>query len=100
MLLINKFRVIAFLEGISYLLLLFVAMPVKYGLGEPGLVKLIGMGHGVLFIAFVLVLMQSAFVYRWKMGFNLIAFIASLLPFATFWLEKKLEIKAKALHSS
>ncbi|MGM0533661.1 MAG: DUF3817 domain-containing protein [Campylobacterota bacterium] len=94
---INKFRVIAFLEGISYLLLLFVAMPVKYVLEQPALVKMVGMGHGILFIAFIILLVQSAFTYRWKMGFNLIAFIASLLPFATFWLEKNLEHKAKAL---
>ncbi len=97
MLPINRFRVIAFLEGISYLLLLFVAMPVKYLMGEPALVKMVGMGHGILFIAFIILLMQSAFAYRWKIGFNLIAFVASLLPFATFWLEKKLEYKAKAL---
>ena len=49
----NTFRIIAFLEGVSYLLLLFVAVPIKYNLGDPAYVKLLGMPHGLLFMAYL-----------------------------------------------
>ena len=80
------------MEGISYLLLLFIAMPVKYILEEPLLVKVVGMGHGVLFILFMFLLLTTALEHKWKLPFISMAFIASLLPFGTFYLEKKLKI--------
>ena len=46
----NTFRIVAFLEGVSYLLLLFLAVPIKYNMGDPAYVKLLGMPHGLLFI--------------------------------------------------
>ena len=89
---LKKFRLIAFMEGISYLLLLFIAMPVKYILGEPILVKFVGMGHGILFILFIYFLFVTSIEHKWKIQFILMAFIASLLPFGTFYLEKKLKV--------
>lgn len=89
---LKKFRLIALLEGISFILLLFIAMPLKYLMGEPGLVKIVGMAHGVLFILFVLLLLLSAKEYKWKLPFISMAFIASLLPFGTFYLDKKLKV--------
>lgn len=80
------------MEGISYLLLLFIAMPVKYILGEPILVKFVGMGHGILFILFIYFLFVTSIEHKWKIQFILMAFIASLLPFGTFYLEKKLKV--------
>ncbi len=88
---LHRFRKIAFLEGLSFLALLFIAMPVKYMLGEPALVRYVGMLHGVLFILFILLLVDAARLHRWSMKFNTAAFIASLIPFGTFWLEKRLK---------
>lgn len=89
---LKKFRLIAFIEGISYLVLLFIAMPIKYLLGEPIVVKLVGMAHGGLFILFLVLLFITAKEYKWNISFISMAFIASLVPFGTFYLEKKLKI--------
>ncbi|MGB3750181.1 MAG: DUF3817 domain-containing protein [Arcobacteraceae bacterium] len=88
---LKRFRVIAFVEGISYLLLLFIAMPIKYVLGEPMVVKYVGMAHGVLFILFIILLAIAAKEYKWKFLFITFAFITSLIPFGTFYLETKLK---------
>ena len=53
---IQTLRVVGLLEGLSFLLLLFIAMPMKYMFDNPVLVKYVGMGHGVLFILFLIVL--------------------------------------------
>lgn len=89
---LKKFRLIAFMEGISYLLLLFIAMPVKYILEEPILVKYVGMGHGILFILFMYFLLVTTIEHKWKLPFIIMAFVASLVPFGTFYLEKKLKV--------
>jgi integral membrane protein len=89
---LKRFRLIAFLEGISFIILLFIAMPIKYILGEPLIVKYIGMGHGVLFLLFLLLLLVTAREYKWKISFISMAFIASLVPFGTFYLERKLKV--------
>jgi len=83
---------IAFLEGISFLVLLFIAMPIKYILGEPLVVKFVGMAHGGLFLLFLYLLFVTAKEYKWNLSFISMAFIASLLPFGTFYLEKKLKV--------
>ena len=49
----KTFRIISFFEGISYLLLLFVAVPIKYFLGDESYVKTLGMPHGILFIGYI-----------------------------------------------
>jgi len=53
---IKVLRVISYLEGISYILLLFIAVPIKYYANDPSLVKLLGMPHGLLFVAYVIYL--------------------------------------------
>ena len=50
----NIFRIVAFLEGVSYILLLFIAVPIKYNMGDPTYVKLLGMPHGILFISYII----------------------------------------------
>ena len=86
---IKLFRLITFLEGSSYLLLLFVAVPLKYLMGDESYVKLLGMPHGVLFIAYIIL----SFVMRKKMNWNTTSFIiillASIIPFGTFYVDKK-----------
>lgn len=88
---IKRLRVIGLLEGISFITLLFVAMPLKYIGGEPMAVKVVGMAHGILFLMFVAALADASFAKRWEYGFRTLAFISSLIPFGTFWLDRKLK---------
>lgn len=95
---LGRFRIVALLEGISYLLFAFT-MPLKYmyGILEPNFY--VGMMHGVLFMAYCYLGLYSAIYYKWKFGFSFLVFMASLIPFGTFILEirylNKIEIHAK-----
>jgi integral membrane protein len=84
----GRFRIVAYWEGISFLLLLFVAMPLKYGLGMDVAVSVVGMAHGVLFLAYCLTL--ALVRHRLGLRLSVIAFVMSLVPGGTFWLEKRL----------
>ena len=87
---LGKFRLIALMEGISYLILLCIAMPLKYFAGFPHAVKYTGWAHGVLFIFYMVWLALVWKQYQWKFNRVLGAFVASLLHFGTFVLDKKL----------
>jgi integral membrane protein len=91
-------RLVAFTEGVSFLVLLFVAMPLKYFAGMPFAVRVAGSIHGVLFIAFVLVLIWASVVRRWPFHRSLLAFVSSIVPFGTFAFDVSLrrEIAAAA----
>jgi len=86
---INLFRVTALLEGVSYLLLLFIAVPIKYLFGDPIYVKLLGMPHGVLFIGYIFFAMIFKNKFCWSNKEFLIISVASLIPFGTFYVDKK-----------
>jgi integral membrane protein len=88
--LIGKFRIAGFLEGISYILLLFIAMPMKYMYGMPLATKIVGMIHGILFIIFMILLLQAAQKHNFQKSDTIKFFIASLLPFGTFFTDKRL----------
>ncbi len=94
---LGRFRLISILEGISYLLLLMVAMPLKYLAGIDWAVKYVGWAHGLLFVLFCVLLLNVWVKYRWSFGQTTLAFMASLLPFGTFVLEKKLQRDYPAL---
>jgi integral membrane protein len=87
---LGRFRAIAFAEGVSYLLLLFIAMPLKYWAGMPMAVKATGWLHGLLFVLFILSLIEVSLRLRWSVIKTGLAFLASLLPFGTFVLDAKL----------
>lgn len=93
---LRTFRLISLAEGISLLTLLFVAMPLKYMMGIPEVVKVVGWMHGVLFIVYVFVLLAVEFRYRWTILFFLGAFVASLIPFGTFLLDRELRKREAA----
>ncbi|NQW62763.1 MAG: DUF3817 domain-containing protein [Deltaproteobacteria bacterium] len=78
------------LEGISALLLFFVAMPLKYAFGMPEAVKVIGMAHGLLFVAFGLLLLNHAVAARWLLLRMAISVVVVSLPFGAFWFERGL----------
>lgn len=81
---LKTFRVIAFVEGISFLVLLFIAMPLKYWAGIPAAVRMVGMAHGVLFILFVISLVDVMIRSRWSLLRSALIFLSSLVPFGTF----------------
>ncbi len=88
---LGRFRLVALLEGVSYLVLLFIAMPLKYWANIPEVVKYTGWAHGVLFVLYIVLLLQVWIQYRWSFIKVLLAFIASLVPFGTFVLDSKLK---------
>ncbi|NQY22950.1 MAG: DUF3817 domain-containing protein [Campylobacteraceae bacterium] len=88
---INRFRLISYIEGISYLILLFIAMPIKYILDNPYFVKIVGMSHGVLFIIFVIFLLETMRKNSWTLRFALETFVLSLIPFGSFLIEKRIK---------
>ena len=87
---LGRLRLLAFVEGVSYLVLLGVAVLLKYLAGEPALVRPVGMLHGGLFVAYALVLVQVAVELSWPLGTVLRAFVAAVVPFGTFWADRKL----------
>ncbi|GAB3526498.1 DUF3817 domain-containing protein [Pontibacter brevis] len=87
---ISRLRTVGIYEGISYLLLLGIGMPLKYMLGIPEVVKYVGWAHGVLFILYMVALLQVTLVHRWSIMKVAAGVIASLLPFGPFILDKKL----------
>ncbi|MBU2020176.1 MAG: DUF3817 domain-containing protein [Bacteroidetes bacterium] len=86
---LKQFRTIAILEGVSYLLLA-LTMPLKYLYDMPLPNKIVGMGHGILFIAFIFWLYLNMVERKWKFSKVFILFISSLLPFGTFVADKKI----------
>ena len=86
---LNLFRITAFLEGVSYILLLFIAVPIKYLLDDPTYVKILGMPHGVLFIAYIFFSISGKYKFKWNTKDFIIICLASLIPFGTFYVDKK-----------
>ncbi|WP_163999155.1 DUF3817 domain-containing protein [Pyxidicoccus caerfyrddinensis] len=87
---LGRFRAVALLEGLSFILLLFVAMPLKYLAGLPLAVRVVGLAHGLLFVLFLFALMEVAIAYRWSLVRVVGAFVSSLVPFGTFVLDARL----------
>lgn len=81
---LGRLRIAGLVEGISFVLLLFIAMPLKYMAGRPEYVKVIGMAHGILFIFYVLFLIRAAVAHGWSPGRMLVLFVSTLVPFGTF----------------
>lgn len=84
----GRLRLIAILEGISYLLL-GVTMPLKYMLDIPEPNFVVGMAHGVLFILYILLCAAAIFKYKWGVKDSALSLIASLVPFGTFYADQK-----------
>ena len=83
------FRIIAFLEGVSYILLMSVGLYFKYQLGNPSYVKLLGMPHGLLFISYIILAFLIKNGEQWENKDFGIIILASILPFGTFYIDRK-----------
>ena len=96
---LGRFRFVALLEGISYLILLGIAMPMKYYMEMPMMVKVVGWIHGLLFIGYLYALLQVWMEHKWSFLKVLVAFIVSLIPFGAFILDLKLKQEQQALNN-
>ena len=94
---LNILRKIGFAEGLSWLLLLGVAMPLKYMAGEPMPVKIVGWIHGLLFIAFLIQLYRVQSAYRWPLKKTALGILAAFLPFGTWIFDAQLKKQEQAL---
>jgi integral membrane protein len=95
---IEQLRWVALGEGASFLLLLFIAMPLKYMAGIPLAVRIAGMIHGLLFIAFMVTLIGTSSEREWSFKRSLTAFLASILPFGTFVFDRSLKSEIEAMN--
>ncbi|APY07104.1 hypothetical protein BWZ20_01755 [Winogradskyella sp. J14-2] len=87
--LLPTFRIVALLEGVSYILLLFLATPLKYFANDPKYVKILGMPHGLLFIAYVVMAVLMSKNMKWNSRTLWIILLAAIIPFGTFYIDKK-----------
>jgi integral membrane protein len=85
----RRFAWAAYAEGASFLLLLFVAMPLKYLLGLPQAVRVVGMAHGVLFLLYALLVFEALGSGRFNLRTAALAMLASVLPFGPFVFERR-----------
>ena len=96
---IKQLRWIGYAEGISFLALLIIAMPLKYYFSFPLAVKITGWIHGLLFMAYIWAAFRAACLNRWNYLQIAVALIASVIPFGTFVLDKRLKEEAYRLRS-
>lgn len=87
---IHQLRMVGIAEGISFIVLLFIAMPLKYLAGIPLAVTVVGSIHGFLFIAYVIAMVRALREYKWGMKKISGVFVAAIVPFGTFILDSKL----------
>jgi integral membrane protein len=88
---IGRFRVMGFIEGASLLVLLFIAMPLKYWAGLPEVVSVVGALHGAFFISYLLIIAYTTFKIRWSILWALSAVIVAFIPFGNIILDSKLK---------
>lgn len=86
---LRRFRTVAIAEGVSFLLLLFIAMPLKYVLGMPMAVKVVGWAHGVLFVLYWVAAVPLFTRLKWDPERIVGLGLASILPFGTFVIERR-----------
>ncbi|GGE43602.1 DUF3817 domain-containing protein [Psychroflexus planctonicus] len=86
---IGIFKVVSYLEAISFLLLLFIAMPLKYVYDLPEYVRIVGMAHGILFVMYIFGAYYLYETLNWKFKILAIFILCSILPFGPFYADKK-----------
>ncbi len=85
----KAFRIVAFLEGVSYIVLLFIATPIKHILENDFYVKLLGMPHGILFLIYIILAFVLKSKLNWRGKEFFIVLLASVIPFGTFYIDNK-----------
>ena len=87
---VRQFKIVAILEGISFLVLLGIAMPLKYIFDLPATTHVVGMAHGILFIVYVIMVVLIRKQLDWNLKTTALALTASVLPFGPFVVDRKL----------
>jgi integral membrane protein len=87
---LGRFRLVSALEGWSFLILLGIAMPLKYIWQEPWMVQNVGMAHGVLFVLYLLLVLLNMQALRWDWGKALLAMALSVVPLGTFYVVRRM----------
>ena len=86
---LTRFRVMAWLTGVMLLILVFVAMPMKYIGDDDSLVRIVGVAHGWLYIVYIITVLTLAYQARWRPLRTLLVLLAGTIPFASFVAERK-----------
>lgn len=94
---LNQLRFIGITEGISYVFLLVIAMPLKYMFDYPIVVKYTGWVHGILFVLYIAAVFKATFMAKWSLYRTFKYLVASLIPLATFFLDKELKHEADSI---
>lgn len=93
---IGRLRILGLLEGISLLVLVFIAVPMKYYLNNPALTKALGPVHGALFLLFIFNTLSVGVEQRWQFRTTTWKVVAAcFIPFGTFYIDKKILSKLK-----
>ena len=93
---IGRLRILALLEGLSLLVLIGIAVPMKYVSHDPSLVKTIGPILGLLFLLFVIYTISVGIEYKWKFKETTWkVLLACIVPFGTFYVDNKILSKMK-----
>lgn len=88
---IGRLRIIGFLEGLSLLVLVFVAVPLKYYSGNPAMVKALGPVHGALFLLFIFITLSVGIEQKWQFKTTTWkVLLACMVPFGTFYIDSKI----------
>jgi integral membrane protein len=88
---IGRLRLLALAEGLSLLLLIGVAVPLKHFYGNPALVRAIGPVHGLLFVLFILNALRVGVEYHWRFATTTWkVLLACIIPFGTFYMDHKI----------
>ena len=94
---IDRLRLASLLDGISYLILLGIAMPLKYLADMPLAVRIVGSAHGFLFLGLCFCLLEVLTRRRLSFGWCVIVFLCALFPFAPFFLDRSLKARSQAV---
>ena len=98
--LLHRFRIIGIAEGISFLVLLLIAMPIKYYFNIPEVAKIVGWLHGVLFISYMYLLIEVAVTFKKSIGWCFKSFIAAFIPLGTFITDRQLKKEENSFQPS
>jgi integral membrane protein len=88
---LRKFRMMGLIEGGSLLILLFLAMPLKYFFDFPAAVSVVGAIHGFLFVTYCLFIAYMTFVIKWPFIYSVLAVIVAFIPFGNLFLDRRLQ---------
>jgi len=86
---LKTFRVISLLEALSFVILLLLAMPIKYILGNPELVRIVGMAHGILFVLYIISALLFKNKLNWSNQILVVVILCSIIPLGPFYVDRK-----------